>query len=326
MERGMFGMLVLSGLCHCVSSYHHQYHFINKPKTWSEARQYCGEKYTDLVTVNDEQDLEELARLIEPGIQFVYLGLHRSWGWSRSDVDDYKEGELMYLNWAKGEPIHNYHFCAGIGENGTWFSTNCSSPNRFFCYKGFGADISERFSLGKPSLSWGDAQAYCREEHTDLARVRNQLENKELQRTVNKGLVWIGLTDVFWVWSDGSEPSFLPWKQYEPYLNGLYDCAVLEVNSKPLAMVDKSCAEKLPFFCRSDPLRKHLVKLKLTAHDSSVDMKDAAVMKSVLKWVEGKLSEKGATKDVKLSWRKLPKKEHNTKQEQTETLEGKCIP
>ncbi|XP_044040991.1 C-type mannose receptor 2-like [Siniperca chuatsi] len=340
MERRVFGILVLSGLCHFASSLHHrQYHFISEPKTWPEAQQYCREKHTDLATVNNVQDLEELAGLINSEVtSYIFLGLYRSWGWSVSDADDYKEGELGYWNWASGEPVK--YFCGSIGSTGEWFATNCNSSLNFFCYNvifikqlisfvGSTTDISQRFILGQGSMDWLAAQAYCRTQHTDLARVRNQLENEELQKIVNNGSVWIGLTGMSWMWSDGSEPSFAPWRPFEPLFSGLDDCAILEVNSNSLGMTDRGCDEKMPFFCYSAPQRKHLVRLKLTADISSVDMTDSAEMESILKWVERKLRDEGASEGVKLSWRKLPKKEKSTKQEQTKTLqthEQECVP
>ncbi|XP_051257816.1 C-type mannose receptor 2-like isoform X2 [Dicentrarchus labrax] len=280
MERGMFGILVLSALCEFTPCLHHrQYHFNNEPKTWPEGQKYCREKHTDLASVSDEHDLEELAGLIHSDVPHVFLGLYRSWGWSMSDADDYKEGEVAYWKWASGQP--KTHYCGSIGSTGEWFAADCKSNLNFFCYNGSTTDISQRFTLGNGFMNWLDAQAYCRKLHTDLARVRNQLENEQLQRTVNNSPVWIGLTGMSWIWSDGSEPSFTPWR----LIRGLGDCSVLMVNSDPLVMKDLSCDEKLPFFCYTDPRRKHLMRLQLTADDNSVDIKDLAVREAVLKWV-----------------------------------------
>lgn len=58
----------------------------------------------DLATVNDVQDLEELASLIKEKRRVVFLGLRREWGWSLSDDDDYRQGEPAYWNWDENEP------------------------------------------------------------------------------------------------------------------------------------------------------------------------------------------------------------------------------
>ncbi|XP_068584469.1 putative C-type lectin domain family 20 member A [Cebidichthys violaceus] len=324
MERRLFGIFLISGLCHFTSSLHHrQYNFINEAKTWLDARQYCRDKHTDLASVNDEEDLQKLPGLIESGVSYAFLGLYRVWGWSLSDADDYKEGEQAHWKWTSGEPLAKQHHCGSIGATGEWFATACNNSLNFSCYDGSKTAPSERFSPGNGTVTWLAAQTYCRERHTDLARVRSRLENEELQRMAKEDPVWIGLTGTSWAWSDGSETSFAPWKPLRPSSNG--DCAALKVNSEPHWMIDWDCAEKLPFFCYSAPVRKQWVRLKLTV-DSSVDMTDPAVKESVLKWVERKLSDKGATKDVKVSWRKLPEKQENIKEELTEPIEVVCVP
>ncbi|KAL4007281.1 hypothetical protein ACER0C_001133 [Sarotherodon galilaeus] len=59
--------------------------------------------------------------------------------------------------------------------------------------------------------------------------------------------------------------------------------------------------------------RKFLVKVNLAAFDSSVNMKDPAVMESVVTLVKNELG--GTTGDLKVSWWKLPEKKDIKKQE-----------
>lgn len=84
-----------TGLCtSAFFPYLRRYHFINSAKTWHVAQQYCRRDHTDLATVNDAQDLEELAGLIGSGEQVAFVGLYQGWKWSLSDDDDYKEGDF----------------------------------------------------------------------------------------------------------------------------------------------------------------------------------------------------------------------------------------
>lgn len=104
-------------------------------RTWLEAQQYCRKTQGDLATVNDLQDLEKLAGLIEGSNRVAFLGLRRQWAWSVSDADDYREGEPAYWNWAdNNEP--SGEACGTIGLSGKWFSSSCSSLMHFFCYSG----------------------------------------------------------------------------------------------------------------------------------------------------------------------------------------------
>lgn len=87
-----------------------------------------------MASVNDLQDLGELAGLLKDKSQVVFLGLRREWGWSVSDDDDYREGEPIYSNWADNEPSR--HDCGSVGVSGKWFATNCSSILNVYCYDG----------------------------------------------------------------------------------------------------------------------------------------------------------------------------------------------
>ncbi|KAI4808303.1 hypothetical protein KUCAC02_000367 [Chaenocephalus aceratus] len=308
MDRRMFGILLFSGLFHVAFPLHRpRYNFINKSKTWLEARQHCREYHTDLAAVNDEQDLMDLGSLVDSEFSHVFIGLQRSWRWSVSDADNHKEGDPSYRNWARDEPEAAKH-CGVIRFTGEWFAASCNTRRQFICYNESTTDLSERIVLNDDFMDWASAQAYCREWHTDLARVRNQLDNEALQGLQILFWTWIGLNAESWAWSDGREASFIPWRPQE--LLGVADCAALDVNSRPLGIVDKDCAEKLPFFCYTEPRKKYLVEVKLTA-DDSVDMTDQAVLDSILKTVETKL---GATTDVQLRWKKLPELEENSKQ------------
>ncbi|XP_036407618.1 macrophage mannose receptor 1-like [Megalops cyprinoides] len=66
-------------------------------KNWTEAQRYCREKHTDLVSVRNQTENEEVKRLL-PASTWVWIGLYRdSWKWS-----DQKNSS--FRNWSSGEP------------------------------------------------------------------------------------------------------------------------------------------------------------------------------------------------------------------------------
>ncbi|KAM9425706.1 P-selectin-like [Pholidichthys leucotaenia] len=201
MEKRICAIFLLSVVCCMGLSFHPgRYHFISESKDWLAAQQYCRSSYTDLATITDDQDLKDLADVVSYGVQYVHLGLYRSWGWSRSEEDDYKEGEPAFWNWASGEPTD--YFCGSMSASGEWHTTDCNTNLNFICYNAFAADISNRFTLGSGSMNWLSAQNYCRNQHTDLARIRNMEENQLLQMmTMGDQQMWIGLTRMTWSWS-----------------------------------------------------------------------------------------------------------------------------
>ncbi|XP_071385652.1 C-type mannose receptor 2-like, partial [Centroberyx affinis] len=216
MKREMFFILLVSGLCHFSSPHlHRHYQFINQPMTWHQAQNYCREEHTDLATVDSMEDMKQLARLVKVGVSNVWLGMYRVWGWTLSQSDDYQEGEAEYSNWKVNEPGRKGH-CGVMSMAGGWRATNCTRPKPFFCYNGSATEISKRFILVETSRPWFEARDYCRRHHTNLARMRNELENQEMQKMAPNSAAWIGLMGMVWRWSDGSESSFQSWEPEQP--------------------------------------------------------------------------------------------------------------
>uniref|UniRef100_A0A8C6SES6 C-type lectin domain-containing protein n=1 Tax=Neogobius melanostomus TaxID=47308 RepID=A0A8C6SES6_9GOBI len=60
--------------------------------------------------------------------------------------------------------------------------------------------------------TWFEAQQYCRQHYTDLARLGTWTTS-----TVSKGpWTWIGLYRQAWRWSDGSDSQFKNWRSGQP--------------------------------------------------------------------------------------------------------------
>ncbi|MGH0154453.1 UNVERIFIED_CONTAM: hypothetical protein FKN15_027067 [Acipenser sinensis] len=88
MERRELLILLLAGLFAPASSQIRKLLFVEAEKSWSEAQSYCRERYTDLVTV-DSQDEAELLFIAEHSLNdAAWIGLYcdtQNWQWSNSD-------------------------------------------------------------------------------------------------------------------------------------------------------------------------------------------------------------------------------------------------
>ncbi|XP_044198489.1 snaclec echicetin subunit beta-like [Thunnus albacares] len=149
----------------------HQYHFVAELMNWTEAQTYCRETYTDLVTIENTEDMNQLINTVPSAgnNSQVWIGLYRviDWKWS----DGYRGSGAEYRNWASDQP-------------NSFFLNNLSA----------GTQLDPQFVFVNQEMSWFDAQRYCRENFIDLATVRNDAENQEVENWVPSGdYAWIGL-------------------------------------------------------------------------------------------------------------------------------------
>ncbi|XP_071371179.1 macrophage mannose receptor 1-like [Centroberyx affinis] len=312
MKEILLSILAVSGLC-AVSSYR-QYHFVYEPKNVIEARRHCREKYTDLATLDNMEDVKRLNDIVDlqklssfNDENLAWIGLQddvNSWRWSLADRSFYEDGEAEFRNWHTGEPNNqdSGECCVVMYAEGTWNDEPCINLNLPICFDA--EEPTERFLLINKSMTWTEAQSYCRQHHTDLASVRNPTENQKIQELMPAGLVgaWIGLSRDSWKWLDGSKSSFRNWNTVEPN-NERKNGACVAAKFSSGKWEDWNCDVTRTFICYSSVMMKQVVRVKLKKTDSSLDLNDPAVMEAILKQFKQRLKDNGVTEDVKISWR-----------------------
>ncbi|KAG9278088.1 C-type mannose receptor 2-like, partial [Astyanax mexicanus] len=205
---------VSSGLWSPSSARLRYYYLVTEPKTWVQAQSYCRQKYTDLATVDNMAEMEELQGFIPPGFSdSIWIGLKRGpmrlWGWSSGEV-------LQYTNWNPGEPngVVTDRWCGAIYKLGGWIDTSCTNMFKFICY----SEPLGKFVLVKIASNWRDAETYCRQYYTNLATIHSDQEQQDVRDLLtDSDIVWIGLGFDNWLWSDGSKTTFRYWHPGQPY-------------------------------------------------------------------------------------------------------------
>ncbi|XP_039505383.1 uncharacterized protein LOC120461284 [Pimephales promelas] len=265
---------------------------------WAKAQNYCRENHIDLATVQTAEDwttLQEVADA-EKYRSFAWIGLYNdvdSWRWS------YKEERLVFQYWGSGQPDNNYdeEECVEMFSSGYWNDCPCNANRYFFC-NDERANATVRLVLIRTSMTWLNAQKYCRQNHTDLATVRSQEDNRQINNLMtNMGGAWIGLYRDSWKWSD--QANFTSSTQLiTQRLNTMgQNCVGLSYSSASID--DQNCASSFYFYCSIVKSKQQLIRVQVKASENADDATLSAL-------VLNKLQQMLSDQDVTLTWRKQP--------------------
>ncbi|XP_067256620.1 macrophage mannose receptor 1-like isoform X2 [Chanodichthys erythropterus] len=208
MEQTLYFILLLIALCSVSECVQRQYHFINVRKNWTEAQRYCRENYTDLATVDNMNDMNELKKSVND--EGVWIGLEKTsvdkWQWSSGDP-------VLYLNWGPAQPNNGEERCAVI-MSGQWHDFPCSDSRTFIC----SSSNNNKLILIKQNLTWSEALRYCRQNHVDLVSVHSEEIQRRVMNVVKQastGAVWLGLRHShilgIWYWVSGDTVCYQNW-------------------------------------------------------------------------------------------------------------------
>ncbi|XP_014835128.1 PREDICTED: C-type mannose receptor 2-like isoform X1 [Poecilia mexicana] len=265
--------------------------------TWADAQSYCRRMNSDLATIATMEDMKTLNKMAVMN-NMVYtsysyrawIGLYDdvdSWRWSLSDSGFYRTGEDSFRKWQSGEPNNwmSTERCGMMTGEGLWQDGPCSSARRPVCANITGPGVS--FVLVQSGMNWTEAQSFCRKQYSDLASIRNESENQQVQQLVPAGTkVWTGLYRDGWKWSAGSRSSFSYWKSTEPNNSNGNEKCVLATFDALGKWEDWRCDVEKAFICSSTVVFQKVVSVKLEK-TSGLDLNSAAVMEELLSQVRG---------------------------------------
>uniref|UniRef100_A0A667WM85 C-type lectin domain-containing protein n=1 Tax=Myripristis murdjan TaxID=586833 RepID=A0A667WM85_9TELE len=195
---------------------------VEEHKSWSEAQSYCRQSYTDLASIRNLAENEEIRGLIS---EASWIGLFRdAWKWSDGST-------MSFSKWDNSQPSggDDYHSWIGLFRDGwKWSDGSTMSFSKWDDNHPSGGYArcrsticSSRWVFVHERKTWSEAQSYCRQSYTDLASIRNLTENEEIRGLISD-TSWIGLFRDAWKWSDGSTMSFSKWDNSQSYCRQHY--------------------------------------------------------------------------------------------------------
>uniref|UniRef100_A0A671PED2 C-type lectin domain-containing protein n=1 Tax=Sinocyclocheilus anshuiensis TaxID=1608454 RepID=A0A671PED2_9TELE len=107
----------------------------------------------------------------------------------------------------------------------------------FFGFCSFTGGISREYVVIQEQKTWKQAQAYCRENHIDLATVQSEEDWVNLREVVQKitKMAWTGLYNDInsWRWSyQNQKIAFSTWGSGEPNNYGGYEACESNLNGE----------------------------------------------------------------------------------------------
>uniref|UniRef100_A0A3P9L1L8 C-type lectin domain-containing protein n=1 Tax=Oryzias latipes TaxID=8090 RepID=A0A3P9L1L8_ORYLA len=123
-----------------------KYHIVNQPLNWTEAQTYCREKYTDLATIENSEEMDQLINTIS---SFGYsnnfwIGLYNEidYRWSDgfigsfTDSFHYRSHQISSLNFYIQPGIISARCGFQNGLNRIyWYFYPCETKYPFICHK-----------------------------------------------------------------------------------------------------------------------------------------------------------------------------------------------
>ncbi|KAK7163639.1 hypothetical protein R3I93_007631 [Phoxinus phoxinus] len=107
------------------------YIMVKTAKNWTDAQSYCRQYYTDLPTIHNSEENNQITKILLSNT-FFWFGLFRdSWEWS-------DKWSRFFRNWVAGQPSQSSGSgdCVGMSttNSGKWAQYSCDLKRPFICY------------------------------------------------------------------------------------------------------------------------------------------------------------------------------------------------
>uniref|UniRef100_A0A3B1JSL6 C-type lectin domain-containing protein n=1 Tax=Astyanax mexicanus TaxID=7994 RepID=A0A3B1JSL6_ASTMX len=121
-----------------------QFHVVNTDKNWVDAQKYCRENFTDLATIESQEEMNIVKAALKGMTGDFWIGLKEIPGQTKvakgTCVWMWSDGSIFsYTSWSSGQPDNNAGDNCVTAKSDFGFSWNdlrCYWTKNFVCYKG----------------------------------------------------------------------------------------------------------------------------------------------------------------------------------------------
>ncbi|XP_032884024.1 P-selectin-like isoform X2 [Amblyraja radiata] len=142
-SRMQFVTIVILELLLLEGIYGWTYHYNSEQMPWENARRFCQSKYTDMVAIQNAEEIEYLKDTLPFAQCYYWIGIRKvnnTWIWVGTEKPLNKEAE----NWAKDEPNNEGKsvnedcvemYIKRAVDTGKWNDIACNKKKNPLCYK-----------------------------------------------------------------------------------------------------------------------------------------------------------------------------------------------
>ncbi|CAB1345908.1 unnamed protein product, partial [Coregonus sp. 'balchen'] len=224
-----------------------KYSLVPEMKNWTEAQEYCRQRFTNLSIIQTEEDWRAIKSTLGNFNGDVWIGLHREkpdpnekWKWS--DGEDF-----MFFNWRIGFGDHTKGHDCVLSISSHWEPVPCESPRQYMCQRvHHGNGTTEKvYELMTGPKDQKDAVTDCRTiQGRELASICNQKEQEAFDEVAKQEQIWIGLKNEnnTWNWSSGE-----PFQEWDNSMGG-GNCVKLN-SENDRKWQRENCSTQKAFLC-----------------------------------------------------------------------------
>ncbi|XP_060890783.1 P-selectin-like [Labrus mixtus] len=250
------------------------YHYSTTTMNWTAAREWCQERHTDMVVIQNQDENNYLVNKLPIKKKYYWIGItkqhkNETWTWIGNNST-----WIGNESWAANEPNndHSTEFCVEIYVNndanrGKWNDEKCANKKYAACYK----DLSSREGAQAWSYNissnrrWLEARQWCQQHFTDMVSIRNQEENDFLNKRLLflKNYYWIGIKkeEGEWIWAQNKNKvpqEAQNWAQNEPDNVAANNCVEIYIkrDTDPGKWNNEPCHRRKGTLCYAESCTK----------------------------------------------------------------------